>query len=68
MNKLPLNKRVMILNMLVEGSFMRSISRAAGVSISTVSKLLIEAGEVRAAYHDETVRGVQASRVQCDEI
>lgn len=68
MNKLPMHKRAMILNMLVEGMSMRSISRTVGVSINTVSKLLIEAGEACAAYHDETVRNVNAHRVQCDEI
>ncbi len=67
-NKLPLFKRVMILNMLVEGMSMRSISRTVGVSINTVTKLLVEAGEACAAYHDETVRNVKASNVQCDEI
>lgn len=68
MNKLPLHKRVMILSLLVEGSSMRSISRTVGVSINTVTKLLVEAGEACAAYHDEAVRDVKASRVQCDEI
>lgn len=68
MNKLPLHKRVMILSMLVEGMSMRSISRTVGVSINTVTKLMVEAGEACAAYHDETVRGVKASKVQCDEI
>jgi transposase-like protein len=38
------------------------------VSINTVSKLLVEAGEAGAVYHDMTVRNVQARRVQCDEI
>lgn len=47
---------------------MRSISRVADVSINTVSKLLVEAGEACAAYHDEAVRNVKAKRVQCDEI
>jgi IS1 family transposase len=68
MNKLPLAKRTQILSMLVEGSSMRSISRVADVSINTVAKLLVEAGEACLAIHDETVRGVKASRVQCDEI
>ena len=58
----------MILSMLVEGMSMRSISRTVGVSINTVTKLLVEAGEASAAYHDEHVHKVQASRVQCDEI
>lgn len=68
MNKLPLSKRVQILAMLCEGSSMRSISRVAGVSLNTVSKLLIEAGETCLALHDKTVRNVKASRIQCDEI
>ena len=68
MNKLPLQKRAQILSMLVEGSSMRSISRVADVSINTVSKLLVEAGEACLAYHDENVRGLNCKHVQCDEI
>ncbi|WP_425407611.1 IS1 family transposase [Hwanghaeella sp.] len=68
MNKLPTEKRAQILSMLVVGSSMRSISRVAGVSINTVTKLLIDAGEACAEYHDLHVRNVEAGRVQCDEI
>ena len=68
MNKLPLQTRITILNMLVEGSSMRSISRITGVSINTVTKLLEDAGKACAAYHDATVRNVKARNVQCDEI
>ena len=68
MNKLSHEKRKMILNLLVEGSSMRSISRTVGVSINTVTKLLISAGEACAEFHHETVRNVKAKRVQCDEI
>jgi IS1 family transposase len=68
MNKLPLAKRVQILSMLCEGSSMRSVARVADVSFNTVLKLLIDAGKVCAAFHDENVRGVTAKRVQCDEI
>jgi IS1 family transposase len=68
MNKLPLETRVQILSMLCEGSSMRSVSRITGVSINTVSKLLIDAGLACAAFHDAMVRGVAAKAVQCDEI
>ena len=68
MNKLPLSKRVQILSMLCEGSSMRSISRVVDVSLNTVAKLLAEAGPVCAEMHDELVRDVKASKVQCDEI
>jgi IS1 family transposase len=68
MNRLPIEKRSQILHLLVEGSSLRAASRIADVSINTVYKLLIDAGEACAAYHDEHVRGVAAKRVQCDEI
>ena len=68
MNKLDIKSRVAILNMLVEGSSMRSISRITGVSINTVTKLLKDAGKACAAYYDVTVRNVKATHVQCDEI
>jgi IS1 family transposase len=47
---------------------MRSVSRVCGVSINTVSKLLVNAGSVAATFHHEMVRDVKAGRVQCDEI
>lgn len=47
---------------------MRSISRVADVSINTVSKLLVDAGNAAIAIHNETVQGITASRVQCNEI
>ena len=68
MNKLDIAKRAQILEMLVEGMSMRAASRIAKVSINTVTKLMVEAGEACAAYHDEAVRDVEARKVQCDEI
>ena len=47
---------------------MRSISRVTGVSINTVTKLLVAAGEACAKFHDQTVREVPARKVQCDEV
>jgi IS1 family transposase len=68
MNKLPFATRALILHQLVEGASLRSISRIADVSINTVTKLLVDAGRVAAAYHDQNVRGLQTKRLQCDEI
>src|SRR3546814_13557425 len=67
MNKLPLQKRVQILSMLVEGSSMRSISRITGVYINTVTKLLVDAGPACAAYHAEAVREVETQRGAWDK-
>ena len=68
MNKLDVATRAQILAMLCEGASMRSVSRLADVSINTVAKLLVDAGNFCAGYHDAKVRGVKAKRVQVDEI
>ncbi len=68
MNKLDTASRVKIVHMLVEGASLRSISRVTDVSINTVTKLLVDAGQVAAAYHDQNVRGLKPQRIQCDEI
>lgn len=47
---------------------MRSVSRVCGVSINTVTKLLVDAGTACAEYHDQRVRNVAAQAIQCDEI
>lgn len=68
MNQLPIEKRVQIINQLVEGSSLRAASRISGCSINTVTKLLVDVGRACQAFHDETVRGLASKRVQCDEI
>ncbi|OFW00353.1 MAG: transposase [Acidobacteria bacterium RIFCSPLOWO2_02_FULL_68_18] len=68
MNKLPVAKRAQILSLFCEGTSMRAVSRLADVSINTVTKLLVDAGRLCAALHDDRVRGVKAQRVQVDEI
>jgi IS1 family transposase len=68
MNKLPRQKRVEIIGQLVEGMSLRAITRTTGVSINTVTKLLVDAGQACIDYHDRMVRNVKSRRVQCDEI
>lgn len=68
MNKLSIEKRVQILQMLCEGSSMRSISRVVDVSINTVTKLLVDAGNACSDYQDKVFRNLQCKRLQADEI
>src|SRR5229473_8002952 len=68
MNRLPMAKRVQILSLLCEGSLMRSVSRLVDVSINTVTRELVLAGQACADFHDRTVRNVHSKRVQADEI
>lgn len=68
MNKLPIDKRCQIVNLLVEGNSMRAITRLVGCSINTVTKLLIDIGTVCSAYQDQIMRNLPCKRIQCDEI
>ncbi|HWW67866.1 MAG TPA: helix-turn-helix domain-containing protein, partial [Solirubrobacterales bacterium] len=52
MNRLSVKSRVQILSMMVEGNSLRATSRMAGVSINTVSKLLVDVGAACVEYQD----------------
>lgn len=67
MNKLPLEKRVQIVSLLVEGNSLRAVSRITGCSINTVTKLLVDVGRACEEFHDATIHNVSSKRVQCDE-
>jgi IS1 family transposase len=68
MNKLPTEKKVQILHLLVEGNSINSTTRLTGVSKTTILKLLVDTGKACEVFHNETVKGVKAARVQADEI
>ncbi len=68
MNKLPLVKRVAVLTSLAEGNSIRGTARLARVSINSVVKLLIEAGEACARYQHDKLRNLNCRRLQLDEI
>lgn len=68
MNKLPLEKRVQIVRLLVEGNSLRATSRITDIHRTTIMKLLAEVGDACQKFHDETVKNVSSKRIQCDEI
>jgi len=68
MNKLNTAKRVAIISALVEGNSLRSTTRMTGVSINTVTKLLVDAGTACMKYQHDTIRNLPCKRIQCDEI
>ncbi len=68
MNKLPFDKRCAIISALVEGNSLRSTSRMVGVSLNTVTKLLVDAGKACARYQYHFIRNLSCKRLQVDEI
>lgn len=67
-NRLSVERRAQLLGMLTEGASLRAATRLAGVSINTVSKLLVDAGEACAEYQDGAMQHLSCKRLQCDEI
>ena len=68
MNRLSSEKRRKIIHLMVEGNTVNGIERLTGASKHTILRLLELAGTACMAHHDRAVRGVKASRVECDEI
>ena len=68
MNILPFEKKIQILNALVEGNSLRSITRMLDIHRTTVMRVLIEAGDLARTVLDEQIRNLKCNYVQCDEI
>jgi IS1 family transposase len=68
MNRLSTERRAQIVGLLVEGNSLRAVTRLTGVSINTVTKLLVDVGQACADYQDKALRDLACKRIQVDEI
>lgn len=68
MNKLSHEKRVQIINLLVEGNSMRATARIADVAFNSVAKLFIDTAKVCLVYQDQAFRNLTCKKLQLDEI
>ncbi len=68
MNRVPLARRVQIINALVEGTSIRSAERMTGTHRDTICRLLVEVGAGCAQLMDEQMRELSCRRIQVDEI
>jgi IS1 family transposase len=67
-NRLSVERRAQILSALCDGASVRATCRMTGAAKGTVLALLRDVGAHCKNYHDRFVRGVNAKRVQADEI
>lgn len=68
MNRLDSTTRTQVISCLLEGCSIRATVRVTGVAKKTVMRLLVEAGEVCAAYQDAAFRELRSRRMQVDEL
>jgi transposase-like protein len=68
MNTLPLDKKLAVLNAMIEGNSIHSTERTTGVHRDTIMRLVSKTGEQCAAFLDRRIRGIHSARVQAHEI
>lgn len=68
MNRLDKVERAKLIHLLVEGTSIRAITRLTGISKTTVTKLLVDAGTAAAWYQDRVFQSLSCKRLQIDEI
>jgi hypothetical protein len=68
MNRVPLTRRVQIINCLVEGNSIRSAERMTGTHRDTICRLLVAVGDGCAKLTDEQMRELPCRRIEVDEI
>jgi transposase-like protein/IS1 family transposase len=66
--RLPIEKAVMILRLLVEGNSIRSTERITGVEKKTIISLLLKVGEKCETLFEKHMRNLKVADVQADEI
>lgn len=67
-NILPLEKQILVISALAEGSSIRSIERMTGVNRNTIMSLGLRVGKACEKMMDEKLRGLDSTNVQVDEI
>jgi IS1 family transposase len=67
-NNLTIEKKVLAVSLLAEGSSIRAIERITGVHRDTIMRLGVRVGEACARIHDGKMRGIPSRQIQIDEI
>lgn len=57
-----------MISCLVEGMSIRATVRVTGVAKNTIVKLVADVGQACADYQDATLRNLDSTRIECDEI
>jgi len=67
-NKLPIEKKVLVISMLCEGASIRGVERITGVNQNTIMSLGLRVGKACARILDEKMRGLNCRNIEVDEI
>jgi IS1 family transposase len=68
MNRLSTEKRAQVIGCLVEGMSIRATTRITGAAKNTITKLVVDLGEVCADYQDRVLVDLPCKTIEADEI
>lgn len=68
LHRIPMEKAVMVLNLLLEGSSVRSVERLTGIGKRTVLALMVHVGENCQRMLVERLKDVHVNDIEADEI
>lgn len=68
MNKLSIDEKTQVVQLLVEGNSIRSTERITGIHRDTIMRLLCTVGKACQRFHDENVKHVNCQKIQADEV
>jgi len=66
--RLPMDKAVFVLKLLLEGMSIRAIERLTGVAKHTILDLLVLVGNRARSFWEERMTGIECERVEVDEV
>jgi IS1 family transposase len=66
--RLPINRAISVLNLLLEGMSVRSVERITSIHRDTICRLLLLAGEHCQKLLREKIKGIEVQDVEVDEI
>lgn len=68
MNRLPIERRALILRCLTDGCSMRATNRITGHARNTIGKLLVDVGGACESYQKHLFRNLACKRIETDEL
>jgi hypothetical protein len=68
MNRLPLTRKIRVLELLVNGNSLGTVCRLANVSLNAVTKLLLDVGQACSGYQYSALRALPCKHIEVHEI
>jgi transposase-like protein/IS1 family transposase len=67
-SRLPFEKAILALRLLLEGNSVRSTERLTGIGKKAIIRMMVRAGQACERFMEKAIRDVPCENIQCDEV